>query len=110
MPRSVFVSVAFALAMAMPVAAQDEAPASRSLRKPRGPWFGIALPPGPDADRAVVVGTRAPRPVALPAGTRAPELSGETLRADLEPSSASPLAAARRARSATASCGAASPA
>ena len=50
-----------------------------------GPWFGLPLPPRMSADAAVRVGTRAARPVILPAGEAAsPELLGATLKADVD--------------------------
>lgn len=63
--------------------AQDEGPAGRPARRAGGPWFGVPLPPGPDADAAVLVGSRAPRPVSWPADPATPELSSAALRADL---------------------------
>jgi hypothetical protein len=48
-------------------------------------WFGLPLPPTPGSIPAVVVGTRGPRPVALPPGEPAfPELQAAAIRADLE--------------------------
>ncbi|MGD9905391.1 MAG: M28 family peptidase [Dehalococcoidia bacterium] len=63
--------------------AQEEGGAARTARRGDGPWFGIALPPGPDAGPAVVVGPRAPRPVTTPADPASPELTSDPLVADL---------------------------
>ncbi len=50
-----------------------------------GPWFGLRVPPPLGADPAVIVGSRAPRPVTLPPGEpAAPEFVGTTIKADLE--------------------------
>jgi len=65
--------------------AQDGPPDSRPRRDVNGPWFGLTLPPPPGAEPAVIVGSRAPRPVTLPPGeSAAPELTGAAIRADLE--------------------------
>jgi hypothetical protein len=65
--------------------AQDEAPARATRRSTTGPWFGLTPPTGPGTPPAVIVGTRAPRPVTLPPGEpNAPELTGAAIRADLE--------------------------
>lgn len=87
--------------------AQDEGPAGRSTRRVDGPWFGVPLPPGPEADAAVLVGSRAPRPVAWPADPATPEVPAvdrpacrpRDHRRLLEGEAAPP------ARSAPASCG-----
>ena len=53
--------------------------------KIEGPWFGLPLPPRSGEARAVIVGERASRPVALPAGEPAnPELTGTAIKADVE--------------------------
>jgi hypothetical protein len=51
----------------------------------KGPWFGVPLPPPVGSEPAVIVGSRAPRPVQLPADEpQSPELQGATIRSDLE--------------------------
>ncbi len=72
------------LAAPVPARAQDEGPAARNPRRTDGPWFGVELPPGPDAAPAVVVGTRTPRPVTLAPDPRSPELATASLVRDLE--------------------------
>ncbi|HUR33979.1 MAG TPA: M28 family peptidase [Vicinamibacterales bacterium] len=65
-------------------AAQDEPLAPRRAENRNGPWFGIERPPAPGAEPAVVVGTRAPRPVRVPATAPAGrEFEAAALRADL---------------------------
>ncbi|MFA5908816.1 MAG: M28 family peptidase [Vicinamibacterales bacterium] len=55
----------------------------RPAPKP-GPWFGLTLPAATANGAAVRVGTRPPRPVALPAGeSRAAEFDGDSLMADV---------------------------
>lgn len=67
------------LAVVLPAQAQER-PAAQAAT----PWFGLTLPPGPGTGPAVRVGTRPPRPVALPAGSpAAPDLAGDTLKADV---------------------------
>ena len=84
-PRLLLVAALVSVVAApVPVRAQDEGPASGTSRRTDGPWFGVALPPGPDAAPAVVVGARPPRPVALPADPRSPELASAALVRDLE--------------------------
>lgn len=76
---------AYYLAIATTGFAQDGPPERRAATRTDGPWFGLPLPPPPGAEPAVIVGTRAPRPVTLPPGEAAsPELSGAAIRADLE--------------------------
>ena len=84
-PHLLLVAVVVSIgAAALPARAQDEGPAAGTSRRTEGPWFGVALPPAPDAAPAVVVGTRTPRPVALAADPRSPELSSAALVRDLE--------------------------
>lgn len=65
--------------------AQDGPERGPARRFTNGPWFGLPLPPPPGKEPAVIVGTRTPRPVTLPAGEPAnPEFIGTTIRADLE--------------------------
>ena len=62
----------------------DEQPLTAKPEKP-GPWFGLPLPTVGGARAAVVVGARPPRPVVVPPGEASPpELTGPSLRADLE--------------------------
>src|SRR6185295_9778526 len=63
--------------------AQDDEPGRRPARRPDGPWFGFTLPPAPGKDPAVVVGDRAPRPVAMAPDAQSPELTAAVIRADL---------------------------
>jgi hypothetical protein len=75
------------LSIAAPALAQDEAaPGRRAGTSPATTaWFGLPLPPDPSAGEAVVVGSRGPRPVVVPASEPiAPEFEGKALRADLE--------------------------
>jgi hypothetical protein len=66
------------------VHAQDEPGGPARAEKRDGPWFGASLPPAVGAEPAVVVGTRAPRPVHVPAGSPdGPEFAATALRADL---------------------------
>ena len=78
--RRVF-AVAVALStFGVPALAQQ----GRAAAKP-GPWFGVPLPPPLGQDPAVIVGDRAPRPVALPSGEApSPELAGATIKADVD--------------------------
>ena len=56
----------------------------RAPQSSEGPWFGVPLPPSV-IEPAVIVGDRAPRPIALPAGEpSAPELTGSVIRKTLE--------------------------
>lgn len=65
--------------------AQDGPERGPARRFTNGPWFGLPLPPPPGKEPAVIVGSRTPRPVTLPAGEPAnPELTGASIRADLE--------------------------
>ncbi len=82
-------TLAATLAVATGSAAQDDlVPPGRRPAAPtsgRSAWFGLPLPPSPGSLPAVVVGTRGPRPVSLPAGEPAySELQGATIRKDLE--------------------------
>ncbi len=52
-------------------------------RRAEGPWFGVPPPPGPDPGPAVVVGSRAPRPVTFARDAASRELSAESLGVDL---------------------------
>ena len=83
MSRRVTTCAAILLMLAGSVEAQDAGPASRIPRRTDGPWFGLPLPPGPDAGPAVLVGTRAPRPVTLARDAASRELSAEALGVDL---------------------------
>lgn len=83
MRHPVAAALALAVALATPAAAQDDPPGAARARRADGPWFGIALPPGPDADPAVIVGSRTPRPPVVPADPAAPELGAAALRRDL---------------------------
>jgi len=59
--------------------AQAQTPAA-----PKGPWFGLTLPGGTRAP-AVLVGTRPPRPVAVPPGdASAPEFDAAAIKADVQ--------------------------
>jgi hypothetical protein len=71
------------LTAAAPVRAQDDpAPARRAVNQ-NGPWFGVMLPPT-GSEPAVIVGTRAPRPVRFqPGAPEGAELGSAALRADL---------------------------
>jgi hypothetical protein len=63
--------------------AQDDEPPRTPGLTPGTAWLGVPLPARPGA--AVVVGSRGPRPVMVPAGDPAvPELLGTAIRADLE--------------------------
>ena len=67
-----------------PLLAQGRGRGAAEAHK-NGPWFGVALPPPPGKEPAVIVGDRAPRPVTLPPGEAAtPELTAANIRADLE--------------------------
>ena len=64
--------------------AQDEPGGATRADKRDGPWFGLTLPPSVGEAPAVVVGTRAPRPVRVPAvAPDGNEFSAAILRADL---------------------------
>jgi hypothetical protein len=64
----------------VPAFAQQGRPAAKP-----GPWFGVPLPPPLGKEPAVIVGDRAARPVVLPSGEApSPELTGTTIRADVE--------------------------
>lgn len=76
-------SLALVVALAGPAAAQDDPPSGARLRRADGPWFGVPLPPGADAEPAVIVGTRTPRPPRMAADPASPELGSAALRADL---------------------------
>ena len=47
--------------------AQDEPGGAPRAETRDGPWFGLTLPPAVGESPAVVVGTRMPRPVRVPA-------------------------------------------
>lgn len=83
--RARLTGLAILLTLLAPVLvhAQDEGPAGRPVRRADGPWFGVPQPPGPEADPAVLVGARSPRPVATSIGAAPPELAAAALRADL---------------------------
>ena len=67
-----------------PLLAQGRGRGAAEAHK-NGPWFGVALPPPPGKEPAVIVGDRAPRPVTLPPGeTATPELTAANIRADLD--------------------------
>src|SRR5437899_4519473 len=85
MTRVFALLLAFSFANIGSLAAQDDGPVARPRRSTNGPWFGLTLPTGPGTEPAVIVGQRAPHPIVLPAGEPAsPELTGATIRADLE--------------------------
>ena len=76
--------VVLAATCAVPAVAQDEPGGSPRAEKRDGPWFGLLLPPAVGEAPAVVVGTRMPRPVRVPAVAPAGnEFSSAVLRADL---------------------------
>jgi hypothetical protein len=79
---------AIAVALTFPTAAtaQDDTPARGAPpTSGRTAWFGLPLPATSAALAPVIVGTRGPRPVTLPAGEPAyPELQGAAIRKDLE--------------------------
>lgn len=76
--------VAATLSTALPLLAQDEPTRPAPAARRDGPWFGVPLPPAVGAEPAVVVGTRAPRPVHVPAtAPSGPEFAATNLRADL---------------------------
>lgn len=83
--RAAFLTAFFSLTLMLAGAqAQDEPGGAPLTGKRDGPWFGAPLPPAVGAEPAVVVGTRAPRPVHVPAGSPdGPEFAGATLRQDL---------------------------
>lgn len=83
MPKRLVLSAVVVGALAGGAMAQDEGPGTRAPRRADGPWFGVPLPPGPDAGPAVLVGSRAPRPVTFPRDARSRELSAESLGVDL---------------------------
>ena len=57
----------------------------QSSKPASGAWFGLPLPPPMGATPAVIVGTRGPRPVAVPPGDpTGAELNANTIRADLD--------------------------
>lgn len=65
--------------------AQDDVTGPARAINRNAPWFGLQTPPAPGAEPAVVVGTRAPRPVRVsPSAPQGPEFSQASLRADLE--------------------------
>lgn len=73
-----------ALTQPVVVFAQDEPAGAARAERRSGPWFGIPLPPAVGAEPAVVVGTRAPRPVQVPTGSPdGPEFAAAALRTDL---------------------------
>src|SRR5262245_29720478 len=86
MTRPTIVVLLGALLAPVAAAAQEELPARpASTARTDGPWYGVTLPVGPDAEPAVIVGDRRSRPVILPSGEApARELGAEVLRADLE--------------------------
>lgn len=76
--------VVLAATCAVPAVAQDEPGGAPRAEKRDGPWFGLTLPPAVGEAPAVVVGTRMPRPVRVPAvAPDGNELSSAVLRADL---------------------------
>jgi hypothetical protein len=81
--RALLVCLVSLLAVPGVARAQDEGPAGRTARRADGPWFGVPLPPGPDPGPAVVVGSRAPRPVTFARDAASRELSAESLGVDL---------------------------
>ena len=100
--RAVGIAVAVIVAALLTSAravAQDEGPARRAATTSGRPaWFGLPLPDTVATLPPVVVGTRGPRPVTLPAGEPAyPELQGAAIRKDLEA-----VVGDREARAATA--------
>ena len=83
--RASLVVVASVWVFATSAAAQDEGPARRPSGSGSTAWFGLHLPSSSATLPPVVVGTRGPRPVTLPAGEpSAPEFVGATIRKDLE--------------------------
>ena len=59
-------------------------PQAQTPAQPKGPWFGLTLPGGTRAP-AVLVGTRPPRPVALPPGeSPAREFDAAAMKADVQ--------------------------
>ena len=80
------VVIVSALLTSARAAAQDEGPTRRAAATSgRAAWFGLPLPDTVATLPPVVVGTRGPRPVTLPAGEPAfPELQGAAIRRDLE--------------------------
>ena len=81
--RSVLLCAVVLCAVA-PLSAQDEPGAPRAATRRDGPWFGLPLPPALGAEPAVVVGSRAPRPVKVPTNAPSgPEFAAASLRADL---------------------------
>ena len=70
------------LSLALPVSAQEDAPARRpAAARKDGPWFGVTLPPKASSAPAVKVGARAPRPATFDA---AAEFNGAAIKADVE--------------------------
>ncbi len=73
------------IAILMLVVSAGHALAQESRAAKPGPWFGVPVPPPLGQDAAVIVGDRAPRPVALPAGEApAAELAGKAIKTDVE--------------------------
>lgn len=75
-------SLALAVALVTPAFAQDEAPSAGRSRRADGPWFGVPLPPGGEAEPAVIVGARTPRPPVMAPDPASPELGAAALGAD----------------------------
>lgn len=74
-----------ATAVQGPVSAQTAPGSPARAERRAGPWFGLALPPRPGAEPAVIVGERAPRPVQVPADApEGPEFNATSLRASLD--------------------------
>ncbi|MGE3887652.1 MAG: hypothetical protein AB7H81_14555, partial [Vicinamibacterales bacterium] len=76
---------AIASALVAALVAGTAAAASQAAKPASGAWFGLTLPPPMGAAPAVIVGTRGPRPVAVPPGDpTGAELNANTIRADLD--------------------------
>jgi hypothetical protein len=72
--------IAAIVALSAALAAQERPAPSASPK----PWFGLALPPRSGGAPAVRVGTREPRPVALPPGElSSPDFNGVAIKADV---------------------------
>jgi hypothetical protein len=81
--RLLVITTALLVAAAGPVFAQ--APPREAAAPPKGPWFGVPLPPKLGGVPAVLVGSRGVRPAIVPQGESGyRELEGKSIRADLE--------------------------
>jgi hypothetical protein len=79
--RGLLIAACLACASSIAVA-QDTRTAAPDTTKP---WLGVPLPSAFGKEPAVIVGERAARPFAVPAGeSRSEELTGERIRKDLE--------------------------